>query len=112
MEISPFRQSFRTFQISISFSFRQSPFHTCIDALPRTSFLLLDHMLAQSHGFTTLARTCYELPLAAAFVMKTVEVLGGCDCGGKVILDVEAVSPRGVTERRGSLRCRSWAHNL
>ena len=25
--------------------------------------------------------------------MKTV---GGCDCGGKVILDVEAVSPRGV----------------
>ena len=26
--------------------------------------------------------------------MKTVEVLRGCDCGGKVILDVEAVSPR------------------
>ena len=32
--------------------------------------------------------------------MNTVEVLGGCDCGGKVILDLEAVSPRGVIERR------------
>ena len=32
--------------------------------------------------------------------MKTVEVLGGCDYGGKVILDVEAVSPRGVIDRR------------
>ena len=30
--------------------------------------------------------------------MKTV---GGCDCGGKVIvLDVEAVSPRGAVDRR------------
>ena len=57
-------------------------------------------MLALSHGFTTLAGTCYELSLAAAFVMKTVEVLGGCDCGGKVVLDVEAVSSRGVTDRR------------
>ena len=33
--------------------------------------------------------------------MKTVLVLGGCDCGGKVIvLDVEAVSPLGVVDRR------------
>ena len=32
--------------------------------------------------------------------MQTVGVLGGCDCGGKVILDVEAVSPRGVIDRR------------
>ena len=32
--------------------------------------------------------------------MKTVGGLGGCDCGGKVILDVEAVSPRGVIGRR------------
>ena len=32
--------------------------------------------------------------------MKTVGVLGGCDCGGEVILDVEAVSPRGLTDRR------------
>ena len=32
--------------------------------------------------------------------MKTVEVQGGCDCGGKVNLDVEAVSPREVVDRR------------
>ena len=32
--------------------------------------------------------------------MKTVGVLGCCNCGGKVILDVEAVSPRGVVDRR------------
>ena len=32
--------------------------------------------------------------------MKTVEGLGGCDCGGKVVLDVETVPPRGVTDRR------------
>ena len=37
--------------------------------------------------------------------MKTVGVLGGCDCGGKVIHDVEAVPPRGgggggVVDRR------------
>ena len=32
--------------------------------------------------------------------MKTVGVLGGCDCGGKVILDVEAVSPRGAVDLR------------
>ena len=32
--------------------------------------------------------------------MKTVRVVGGCDCGGKVILDVEALSPRGVIDRR------------
>ena len=43
------------------------------------------------------------LPLAAAccrLLLKTVEVLGGCDCGGKVVLDVEAVSPRGAIDRR------------
>ena len=33
--------------------------------------------------------------------MTTVGVLGGCDCGGMVVvLDVEAVSPRGVVDRR------------
>ena len=33
--------------------------------------------------------------------MKTVGVIGGCGCSGKiVVLDVEAVSPRGVVERR------------
>ena len=33
--------------------------------------------------------------------MKTVGVLGVCDCGGSVVvLDVEAVSPRGVVDRR------------
>ena len=32
--------------------------------------------------------------------MKTVGVLGGCDCGGKVTLDVDAVSPRGEIDRR------------
>ena len=31
--------------------------------------------------------------------MSAVEVLGGCDCGGKVMLDVEAVSPRCVVDR-------------
>ena len=52
--------------------------------------------------------------------MKTVKVLGGCDCGGDVVvLDVEAVSPRGVVDRRvltvdvdaglGLITCeRSW----
>ena len=30
-------------------------------------------------------------------LMKTVE---GCNCGGKVILDVEAAFPRGVVDRR------------
>ena len=33
--------------------------------------------------------------------MKTVTGLGGCDCGGKVVVvDVEAVPPRGVLDRR------------
>ena len=32
--------------------------------------------------------------------MKTVEVLGGCDCGGKVIPNVEVASPRRVIDRR------------
>ena len=32
--------------------------------------------------------------------MKTVEVLGGCDSGGEVILDVEVVSPPGEIDRR------------
>ena len=32
--------------------------------------------------------------------MKTVKGLGGCDCGGEVILDGEAVSHRGVIDRR------------
>ena len=52
--------------------------------------------------------------------MKTVTVLGGSDCGGKVIVrDVEAVSPREVVVRRvltadvdaglGHVTCeRSW----
>ena len=31
---------------------------------------------------------------------RTVGVLGGCDCGGKAILDVGAVSPRWVVDRR------------
>ena len=32
--------------------------------------------------------------------MRTVGVLGGCDCvGNVVVLDVEAVSPRGVVDR-------------
>ena len=58
-------------------------------------------MSALSLGITTLARTCYGLPLAAAFVMKTVGVLEGFDSGGMVIvLYVEAVSPRGVVDRR------------
>ena len=38
---------------------------------------------------------CRWLPLADI----TVKGLG-CDCGGKVILDVEAVLPRGVIDRR------------
>ena len=33
-------------------------------------------------------------------LLKAVGVLAGCDCGGKVILDVEAVSPRLVVDRR------------
>ena len=33
-------------------------------------------------------------------LMKIVEVLGGCDCDGKVILDVDAVPPRGAIDRR------------
>ena len=33
--------------------------------------------------------------------MKNVGVLEGCDCGGKIIvLDVLAVSPRGIVDRR------------
>ena len=33
--------------------------------------------------------------------MKTVGVLGCCECGGKVmVLDVEAVSPQEVVDRR------------
>ena len=51
--------------------------------------------------------------------MKTVRVLGGCDCGGKVIVrDVEAVSPREVVVRRvltadvdASLGHITWAPN-
>ena len=40
--------------------------HLHFDALPRTGFLVRDHMSALSHGFTSLAGTCCELPLAAA----------------------------------------------
>ena len=32
-------------------------------------------------------------------LMKSVEVLGGCDRGGEVVLDVEAVSPQRVVDR-------------
>ena len=44
--------------------------------------------------------------------MKTIGVLGRCDCGGKVVVvRVEAVSPRGVVDRR--LQSTSMqAHNL
>ena len=52
-------------------------------------------MSALSHGFTMLRATA-----GCRLLMKTVEVFGGCDCGGKVVLDVEAVSPRGVIDRR------------
>ena len=60
-------------------------------------------MSALSQVSTTLACTGCGLPLAAAgrrFLVKAVGVLGGCDCGGEVMLDVEAVSPRGVVDRR------------
>ena len=39
-------------------------------------------------------------PVGCRLLMKTVGVPGGCDCGGKAILDVEAVSPRGEVDRR------------
>ena len=59
------QSSLHTFQISISCSSRV-PSTLEIDSLPRTSFLVLDHMSVPSHGFTTLAGTCCGLPLAAA----------------------------------------------
>ena len=34
--------------------------------------------------------------------MKTVKSLRDCDCGGEVVVDVEAVSPRGKIDRRVS----------
>ena len=50
----------------------------------------LSHLLAPAAGYRWL-------PLAD----ETVGVLGGRDCGGKVtVLDVEAVSPRGLVDRR------------
>ena len=48
------------------------------------------------HHLLVHAASYRGLPLAG----ETVGVLGGCDCGGKFILDVEAVSPRGVIDRR------------
>ena len=60
-------------------------------------------MSALEQGLTTLAGTGCGPPLAAAgrrFLVKAAGVLGGCDCGGEVMLDVEAVSPRGAVDRR------------
>ena len=45
--------------------------------------------------------TCLRAIAGCRLLMKTVGVLGGCGCGGKVIvLDVEAVSSRGAVDRR------------
>ena len=40
------------------------------------------------------------VPAGCRWLMENVEVLGCCDRGGEVVLDVEAVSPRGVLDRR------------
>ena len=65
MESSPFRQSLHTESRSL-FLVEQVPSTLASDSLPRTSFQVLDHMSALSHGFTTLADTCCGIPLAAA----------------------------------------------
>ena len=48
------------------FPLHKVPSTLAIDSLPCTRFLVLDHMSALSHGFTTLAGTGCGLPLAAA----------------------------------------------
>ena len=72
-----------------------------VDSLLRTIFLVLDHMSALSHGSLP-----HLMMLSAGYrwLLKTIGVFGGRDCGGKVILDVEAVSLRGAVG--------SWAHNF
>ena len=58
-------------------------------------------MSALSHGFTTLEWCLLGATADCRLLLKTVGVFGGCDCGGKVVLlDVEAVSLRGVVDRR------------
>ena len=60
--------------------------------------MVLHHTSALCHGFTTLDDACLR---ATAGCRLLLGVFGGCDCGGKVVvLDIEAVSPRGVVDRR------------
>ena len=95
MEISHFRRSCTLCKFRF-FSFRQIRSTLAIDWLSRTCFPVLGHMSALSHGFTTLAGTLLRATVGCRFLMKTVGVLGGCDCDGEVIVpDVEAVFPRG-----------------
>ena len=59
-------------------------------------------MSALSHGFY---HTCWYRLRATRWLPVPDEnrrsSLGGCDCGGEVVvLDFEAVSPRGVVDRR------------
>ena len=121
MEISPSRKSLHTFGISVSLF----PLDTVLstlesDSLPRTSFLA-HHKSALSHEFITLDDASCWLPLAvenqrhrrAYFLLLGeqwwsrpshffhIREFGGCDCGGEVVVvGVEAVSPRGVVDRR------------
>ena len=121
MEISPSRQSLHTFEISVSLF----PLDTVLstlesDSLPRTSFRA-HHKSALSHEFITLDDASSWLPLAdenqrhrrAYFSLLGeqwwcrpshffhIRGFGGCDCGGEVVVvGVEAVSPRGVVDRR------------
>ena len=73
---------------------------------------MLAHMSALSQGFATLRESSQRfadacstqcwLVLATAgcrLLLKTVTVLGSCDCGGMVTLSVEAELTRGLVDR-------------
>ena len=79
-----------------------------IDSLPRNGFPMLAHVGAKpgvchtSWVIATVSRCLFNTMLATAgcrLLLKTVKVLGGCDCGGMVTLGVEAVLIRRVVDR-------------
>ena len=69
-QISHFRQSSHNQHYRSFFPLDKVPSTLEIDALLRTSFLVLDHMSALHHVFTTLVGAGCGLPLAAALLMK------------------------------------------
>ena len=70
--------------LDLFFPLNNVPSTFAFEALPRTCFQVRDHVGAKPLVYLMLRATA-----GCRFLMKTVDFLGGCDCGGKVIL-VEA----------------------